>query len=330
MERSDISDRTILEDGRRVLAEESSALRELAERLDERFCAAARAIASCRGKVVTTAVGKSGFVARKLAGTLSSLGVPSVFVHPTEGVHGDLGIITSDDIIIGISHSGNTEELLSFLLAARLRLGAQLIAVVGRRGGSIDGLADIVIETGVTEEACLLGLAPTTSSTAALALGDALAVAVSRMRGVQPKDFAALHPAGELGRRLYTPVAAIMRTDFPKADAEQTLREVVPQITAGGLGLVIVQDRKNSRIGIITDGDVRRAVQKGSDWPERKAGEVMSSPPRSIGIEALSFDALTEMESRKITSLVVLDGHGTLCGVVHIHDILRYGLNIET
>ena len=180
----------------------------------------------------------------------------------------------------------------------------------------------------MVEEACALGLAPTTSSTAALALGDALAVAVSQLKGVQPKDFAALHPAGELGRRLYTPIAAIMRRDFPTVDAEQPLREVVSQMTAGGLGMVAVWDQKHGHFGIVTDGDVRRTVQHGNGWLDLKAGEVMSSPPKAIGIQALSMDALAKMESEKITSLVVLDDQGALCGIVHIHDILRHGLGL--
>jgi arabinose-5-phosphate isomerase len=323
-----MSDEAILQEGRRVIAAESAALQRTLQGLDARFCAAVKALAACKGKVVTAAVGKSGFIARKLASTLASLGIPAMFIHPIEGLHGDLGMLTTDDLIIGISHSGNTEELLSFLLAAKLRFQAQLIAIVGVRGGSMAGLADIVLETGVVEEACALGLAPTTSSTAALALGDALAVAVSRLKGVQPKDFAVLHPAGELGRRLYTPIAAIMRRNFPSVDVEQPLREVVPHMTSGGLGMVAVQDREKTRLGIITDGDVRRTVQRGNGWLDLKAGEVMSSPPKAIGIAALSMDALAKMEAEKITSLVVLDKQGTVCGIVHIHDILRHGLGL--
>jgi arabinose-5-phosphate isomerase len=321
-------DDAILEEGRRVIAAESAALQGTLRGLDARFCAAVRALAACKGKVVTTAVGKSGFIARKVASTLASLSMPAIFIHPVEGLHGDLGMLASDDIIIGISHSGNTEELLSFLLAAKLRFQTQLMAIVGVRGGSLDGLADIVLETGVVEEACALGLAPTTSSTAALALGDALAVAVSRLKGAQPKDFAVLHPAGQLGRRLYTPIAAIMRRHFPTVDAAQPLREVVLHMTSGGIGLVAVEDRQNARIGIITDGDVRRTVQRGNGWPDLKAGEVMSSPPKAIGIEALSMDALTKMETEKITSLLVVDNRGAVCGIVHIHDILRHGLGL--
>jgi arabinose-5-phosphate isomerase len=321
-------DDAILQEGRRVIAAETAALQGMLQGLDARFCAAVRALAACQGKVVTTAVGKSGFIARKLASTLASLSIPAIFIHPTEGLHGDLGMLATDDLIIGISQSGNTEELLAFLLAAKLRFQAQLIAIVGVRGGSLDGLADILLETRVVEEACALGLAPTTSSTAALALGDALAVAVSRLKGVQPKDFAVSHPAGELGRRLYTPIAAIMRRDFPTVDAEQPLREVVLHMTSGGIGLVTVEDRHKARIGIITDGDVRRTVQRGNGWLDLKAGEVMSSPPKAIGIEALSMDALTKMETEKITSLVVLDNQGGVCGIVHIHDIMRHGLGL--
>ncbi|MBI4396953.1 MAG: KpsF/GutQ family sugar-phosphate isomerase [Elusimicrobia bacterium] len=318
-----------LQEGRRVLEEEADALMVVRRTLDARFCRAVKAVAACRGKVVTTGVGKSGFIAQKLASTLASLGRSAFYVHPTEGVHGDLGMLQSGDLLIAISHSGNTSELMSFLLVAKKYHRVPIIAIVGGTGGGLGRLADLILTTGVEEEACVLGLAPTTSSTAALALGDALAVTVSRLMKLQAKDFAALHPAGSLGGRLYAPVAQLMRHEFPRARADQSLKEIAPLISAGGLGLIVVQDGKRSRFGIITDGDIRRAAQAGSARLEKKAGDVMSSPPKTIDVKSLGVDALMRMENSKITSLVVTDGHRRPVGVLHIHDILRYGLGLD-
>jgi arabinose-5-phosphate isomerase len=326
-----VSDGIILQEGRRVIAAESAALQDMLELLDKRFCDAVKVIGTCTGKVVATGVGKSGLIARKLASTFSSLGIPAFFVHPTEGVHGDLGTLMPDDLVLVISHSGNSDELIPFLQVAKRRLRVPIIAIVGTRGGSVDSLAGIVLETGVKEEACALKLAPTTSSTAALALCDALAVVASGLKGIQAKDFAALHPAGSLGKRLYTPVARLMHVNFPKVGPEQTLKEIMPRMSGGEggiLGLVVVEDKEHGRIGIITDGDIRRVAQANNGSLERKAGEAMSTPPRTIGVDALGVDALTKMEEERITSLVVVDTKDNLVGVVHIHDILRYGLGL--
>ncbi len=323
-----LSDQAVLEEGRRVLSMEARALEEMGARLNHDFCRAVRAVAACQGKVVLTGVGKSGFVARKIASTLSSLGRPSFFVHPTEGVHGDLGMLRSDDLLISVSQSGSTNELVSFLTVAKTRFNVPVIAIVGENGGNLERWADIVLATGAVEEACALGLAPTTSSTAALALGDALAVAVSRLMGLEAKDFAALHPAGALGHRLYAPVEKLMRREFPRVDAGRTLREISPLITQGGIGLAVVEDKETGRLGVVTDGDIRRAVQKGPAGLDQKARDVMSASPKSVGLKTLGMDALMEMERSRITSLVVLDEQGRLAGVLHIHDILRYGLDL--
>lgn len=325
-----ISDEAILQEGRRAIAAEAAALENMLERLDWRFCAAVRTIAGCKGKVVTTAIGKSGIIARKLASTLSSLGTPAFFVHPTEGLHGDLGVLTPDDIIIGISHSGNSDELASFLQVAKARLQSEIVALVGTRGGGIDTLATNVLETGVTEEACSLGLAPTTSSTAALALSDALAVAVSRFRGFQAREFAALHPAGALGKKLYTSVEKVMRTDFPMAAADQPLKQIVEQITLGRLGLIVIDDRARSQYGIITDGDIRRIVQVDDGKLDRIARDVMSTPPKTIAVGKLGMDALVEMERERVTSLIVMNEDQVPVGIVHLHDILRHGLGLSS
>jgi arabinose-5-phosphate isomerase len=249
---------------------------------------------------------------------MASLGISSIFMHPTEAVHGDMGTLTADDLILALSHSGNSEELLALLEPVTTWLKPKVIALVGRRGGALDRFSTLILETGVTTEACVLGLAPTTSSTAALALGDALAVCVSKIKGIQPQTFAKYHPSGSLGRRLYVRVKEIMHRDYVSVDAESLLDSVVYRITQGGLGVVLVEHGK----GVITDGDIRRAVQNHADWATRRAQAIMSSPPCCIHEEALAFDALALMESKKITALVVVDAEAYVVGIVHLHDIL--------
>ena len=322
-----MTDDLLLEEGRRVIAGEAAALLELRERLDHRFCDATRAIASCSGRVVATAVGKSGVVAKKIASTLSSLGCSAIFVHPIEGMHGDLGMVQPGDMVIAISHSGNSDELVAFVRAVRKRCNPLTVAIVSGSGGKIDELADIVLETGATQEACALGLAPTSSSTASMALGDALAVAASGMKGFQATDFAGLHPAGALGQKLQAPVELLMRTDFPRIASDRSVREAVQAINAGAMGLVIVEDARSGRIGIITDGDVRRAMDR-PGLGDSRAADLMSVPVRAVRAGMLSMDALVEMERERVTSLLVLDQADRPAGVVHIHDILRYGFNL--
>jgi arabinose-5-phosphate isomerase len=322
-----VTDEVLLQEGRRVIADEAAALLALRDGLDHRFCLAARAIAACSGRIVTTAVGKSGAVARKFASTLSSLGCSAMFIHPIEGMHGDLGMIQPGDVVIAISHSGSSDELVAFLAAAHRRCKPLTIAIVSRGGGKVDATAEIVLDTGVTDEACALGLAPTSSSTAALALGDALAVAASRVKGFQATDFAGLHPAGALGQKLQVPVEQLMRSDFPRIGGDRPMREAVQAMTAGAMGLVIVDDAPSRRVGIISDGDVRRAMSMpGLD--DRRASELMSVPVRSVPVGTLSMDALVEMERERVTALLVLDQADNPVGVVHIHDILRYGFNL--
>jgi arabinose-5-phosphate isomerase len=323
-----VNDQQILDEGRRVVGEEARALVELQGRLGAEFCAAVRAISECQGRIVATAVGKSGVIARKLASTFSSLGCPSIFVHPIEGIHGDLGMVRRGDVVIAISHSGNSQEVVSFLTAAKVHLAPVTIAIVGARGGALDRFASIVLETGVTVEACAIGLAPTTSSTASLALGDALAVAASRMKGFDASEFANLHPSGALGDRLRTPVAQLMRAEFPRVAPDTIVRDVVETITRGGIGLAIVEDPASGHLGIVTDGDIRRASSTGTDALDRRAADVMSAPPRSIAIDEFGMDALMEMERERVTALIVLDAAGRAAGVVHLHDILRYGLGL--
>lgn len=320
-EDSSFSVQAVLHEGQRVLRQEAQALEAMAIGLDENFCSAVELLAGCTGKIIVSGVGKSGFIARKIASTMSSLGTPALFLHPTEAVHGDMGALASTDLVLAVSHSGNSEELLAFLEPVGAGLGLKIIAIAGRRGGAIDNFATIVLETGVVEEACALGLAPTSSSTATLALGDALAVCASRIRGVGAHHFARWHPSGSLGRRLYVRVKDVMRQNYARVTAEAFLDVVIEKITQGGLGLVIVEQRTGGE-GIITDGDIRRAVQTHPDWATRRARDIMSSSPHQIQENALAFDALALMESKKITSLVVSDAEGRMAGVVHLHDIL--------
>jgi arabinose-5-phosphate isomerase len=242
-------------------------------------------------------------------------------------MHGDLGMVQPGDVIIAISQSGNSEELVAFVRAVRKRCHPLTVAIVAGAGGKIDALADIVLETGATQEACALGLAPTSSSTASLALGDALAVAASRVKGFQATDFAGLHPAGPLGQKLQAPVEELMRADFPRIGGDRSVGEAVQAMTAGAMGLVIVEDAAAGKIGIITDGDVRRAMSN-PGLSDRRAAELMSVPVRSIRVGTLSMEALVEMERERVTSLLVLDQSDHPVGVVHIHDILRYGFNL--
>ena len=311
----------ILNEGQRVLRQEAQALEAMATSLNENFCLAVELLADCRGKIIVSGVGKSGFIARKIASTMSSLGTPALFLHPTEAVHGDMGALALTDLVLAVSHSGNSEELLAFLEPVGAGLGLKVIAITGRRGGAIDNFATIVLETGVVEEACALGLAPTSSSTATLALGDALAVCASRVRGIGSHHFARWHPSGSLGRRLYVRVKDIMRLNYVKVNADAYLNMVVEKITQGGLGLVIVE-QGNEGEGIVTDGDIRRAVQTYPDWATKRARDIMSSSPYQIQESALAFDALALMESKKITSLVVANAEGRMSGVVHLHDLL--------
>jgi arabinose-5-phosphate isomerase len=232
-----------------------------------------------------------------------------------------MGVLAPGDLILALSHSGNSEELLAFLEPLGTWLGLNVIALVGRAGGAVDNFSTVILETGVADEACVLGLAPTTSSTATLALGDALAVCASKLKGIRPQDFARWHPSGSLGQRLYVRVKDLMHRHYASVEEETSLGVVVHQITQGGLGVVLV-DLGNAGRGVITDGDIRRAVQSHADWATKKAREIMSSPPCCIHEEALAFDALALMESKKITSLVVVDTEDRVTGIAHLHDIL--------
>ncbi len=313
-----------LELARRVLAIEADAVRALIARLDERFLAAVSLILACKGRVIVSGIGKSGHIARKIASTLSSTGTPAYFVHSAEASHGDLGMIQRDDVFIGISYSGESDELLQILPLVR-RQGAKLIAIAGNAQSSLAREADVFLDAGVAQEACPLNLAPTASTTAALALGDALALALLDARGFSANDFARSHPGGVLGRKLLTHVSDVMRSgpDVPKVSERATLKEALLEMSRGRLGMTAVLDASGRVRGIFTDGDLRRALARIADLAATRVAEVMTTGPRTIRPEALAAEAVQVMELHKIGQLLVVDALGELVGALNMHDLFR-------
>ncbi|WP_228875310.1 arabinose 5-phosphate isomerase KdsD [Paraburkholderia saeva] len=307
---------------RDVLDIEADAVRALRDQLDDGFVEAIDFILSCRGRVVVSGIGKSGHVARKMAATLASTGSPAFFVHPAEASHGDLGMVTADDVFIAMSNSGESEELVSILPLIK-RLGAKLIAITGKPASTLAKLADVHLNAGVSKEACPMNLAPTASTTAALALGDALAVAVLDARGFGADDFARSHPGGALGRRLLTYVRDVMRTDdeIPKVPASATLREALMQLTAKRMGMTAIVDSNNHVEGIFTDGDLRRVLERAGDFRELPIADVMTKGPRMIGPDQLAVEAVELMERHRINQMLVVDEKGTLIGALNMHDL---------
>ena len=313
-----------LELARRVLTIEADAVRALIGRLDERFLAAVTLILACKGRVIVSGIGKSGHIARKIASTLSSTGTPAYFVHPAEASHGDLGMIQRDDIFIGISYSGESDELLQIVPLVK-RQGAKLIVIAGSATSSLAREANVFLDAAVDQEACPLNLAPTASTTAALALGDALAVALLDARGFSADDFARSHPSGSLGRRLLTHVADVMRSgaDLPKVSDSATLKEAILEMSRGRIGMTAVLDGAGRVRGIVTDGDLRRGLERITDFAAARVADVMSPGPRTIRPEALAVEAVEIMESHKVNQLLVVDTRGDLVGALNIHDLLR-------
>ncbi len=313
-----------LELARKVLTIEADAVRALVARLDDRFLAAVSLILACRGRVIVSGIGKSGHVARKIASTMASTGTPAHFVHPAEASHGDLGMIQRDDVFVGISHSGESEELLRILPLVR-RQGAKLIAISGKPQSTLAREADVFLDAGVAQEACPLNLAPTASTTAALALGDALAVALLDARGFSADDFARSHPGGALGRRLLTHVADAMRAgaEVPRVRRDATLAEAIAEMTRGGIGMTAVVDELGRVCGVFTDGDLRRAHARTTDFSGAKVAAMMSTGPRTIRPEALAAEAVEVMERHKVNQLLVVDAKGELVGALNMHDLFR-------
>ncbi len=309
---------------RQVLRIEAQALLGLVDHLDGKFEQACRMILACKGRVVVTGIGKSGHVARKIAATLASTGTPSFFVHAAEGLHGDLGMVTEADVVLALSHSGSTEEVLSLVPPIK-REGALLIAMTGHPDSELARVADVHLYAGVEREACSLNLAPTASTTAALALGDALAVALLDARGFGEEDFARSHPGGALGRRLLTHVRDVMHqgADAPRLEPGQSLAEGILEISRKRLGMAAVVDARGLLIGLITDGDLRRLFERGVDPHRNLVGEVMSRTPTSIIDSALAVEAARLMESRAISKLPVVDAQGQYVGALQVNDLLR-------
>ena len=313
----------ILESARRTLRIESEAIAALAERLGPSFAEAVRLVLGARGRVIVTGVGKSGHIGRKIAATLASTGTPAYFVHAAEAAHGDLGMIAPDDVVIAISYSGASDEVLMILPAIK-RQGAALIALTGRPDSPLARQSDVHLDVSVREEACPHNIAPTASTTAALAMGDALAIALLQARGFGPEDFARSHPGGALGRRLLTHVADVMRPrpEVPTAPPNVPLTEALLTMSRGGMGMVAVVDADDRPLGIFTDGDLRRTIEQGADLRSETLAQRMNPSPKTISPEALAAEAARRMEDARISQMLVVED-GRLVGALHMHDLMR-------
>ena len=313
-----------LELGRQTLSIEAAAVAALEKGLDGNFSQAVELILNSHGRVIVSGMGKSGHVARKIAATMASTGTPAYFVHPAEASHGDLGMITHDDVLLALSNSGESEELLSILPSVK-RQGARLIAMTGAPASRLAREADIHLDASVDQEACPHNLAPTASTTAALALGDALAVALLDARGFGPEDFARSHPGGSLGRRLLTRVSDVMRAgnEVPSVSPSATIGEAIVAMSRGGLGLVAVLDPERRPCGIFTDGDLRRAFEKRLDLQHGEIASIMHPSPHGISPQRLAVEAVEMMERLRINALLVVDDDGALVGALNMHDLFK-------
>jgi len=320
-------DAPLLATARRTLESERAGIGALLGRLDARFAAACRALLACEGRVIVTGMGKSGHIAGKIAATLASTGTPSFFLHPAEAGHGDLGMITRPDVLLALSNSGETAEIL-LLLPHVKRLGVPLIVMTGRADSALAQGADIVLDVSVDQEACPHNLAPTTSTTAALAMGDALAVAVLEARGFSAEDFARRHPGGALGRRLLLHVADLMRTGaaLPRVGPDTRLAAGLVEMSAKGLGLTAVVDADDRVLGVFTDGDLRRALDRHLDVHDTTMRAAMTAAARTIGPQELAAAAARAMEDHRVTALLVVDAERRLIGALNVHDLMRAGV----
>ena len=321
------SSSTLIAAGRRALQTEIRGLEGLLTRIDDRFAEACTLCLSCRGRIVVTGMGKSGHIASKIAATLSSTGSPAFFLHPAEASHGDMGMITREDVLIALSNSGETPEVLT-LLPPLARLGIPLIAMTGQPQSSLARSAHVHLDVSVEAEACPLNLAPTASTTSALALGDALAVSLLEARGFTEEDFARSHPGGALGRRLLLKVSDVMRQGdaIPKVLADTPMTEGLLEMSRKGLGMTIITDSQGLALGVYTDGDLRRSFDRQLDWHRATMAEVMTHPCKSIGPHALAAEAVLLLESHRITALPVVDEKGVVVGALNIHDLMRSGV----
>ncbi len=309
---------------REVLAIEADAVRGVAERLDDQFVDAVQLLLACRGRVVVSGIGKSGHIARKIAATLASTGTPAFFVHPAEAVHGDLGMITAEDVFVALSYSGETDELLRIMPLVK-RMDTPLIAITGNSKSSLAALSDAHLDGWIAKEACPMNLAPTASTVAALALGDALACAVLDARGFGPEDFARSHPGGALGRRLLTYVRDIMRVGdaVPRVADTASVHDALFEITAKGLGMTAVTVADNKLVGVFTDGDLRRVLKTHPNLDSLPIKDVMTPSPRVIAPDHLATEAASQMEKFRVTQILVVEPAGTLVGALNLHDLFR-------
>ena len=317
----------LLELGRRTLGIEAEAVAVLARRLDQDFVRACRLLEGCRGRVVVTGMGKSGHIAGKIAATLASTGTPAFFLHPAEAGHGDVGMITREDHVLALSNSGETDEIL-VLVPILKRLGVPLIALTGNPASTLARAADVHIDVSVPEEACPLNLAPTASTTVALAMGDAIAVALLRLHGFTEEDFARSHPGGSLGRRLLLHVADVMHTgsEIPRVGPEGTISDGLLEMSRKGLGITGVVSAEERLLGVFTDGDLRRALDRRLDIHSTPMRAVMTANPRTIGARELAAEAVLLMERHRITALLVVDDEQRVVGALNVHDLLRAGV----
>lgn len=324
---SDRGDGDSLAEGRRVLKIEARAVQTLVDRLDAQFARAVDLLLRCKGKVVVSGMGKSGLVGQKIAATMASTGTPAFFLHPAEGIHGDLGMLGRTDVLIAISNSGETQEILQLLPYVE-RMGIPVVSMTGRMTSTLAKHSDVALDVSVSEEACPMGLAPTASTTAVLAMGDALAVVLLQKRGFKQEDFAQFHPGGTLGRRLLVRVRDLMHggAEMPVVSEAVPATAAILEITAKKLGMTTVTDANGRLVGIITDGDLRRFIQRGGDFARVTAGELASRNPKTIAPDDLAAKAVEQMERFSITTLVVAEGERRILGVIHLHDLLKNGI----
>jgi arabinose-5-phosphate isomerase len=318
----------VIKEAKQVFQLEGKSVAEIAKKIDQNFAEAIELLYNCRGRIIITGIGKSGLVGRKISSTFSSTGSPTIFLHPAEAQHGDLGIVTTDDVVIAISYSGNTEELLS-LLPYFKRFGIKIIAVTGNPQSSLAKNSDVYLDVGISREACPFGTIPTTSSTATLVMGDALAICLLKKRNLKKEDFALFHPGGTIGKTLLLRVKELMHTgdENPVVNENVSLKEAIYEMTSKGLGMTSVAGNRGKLVGIVTDGDLRRILEREGNVINLPVKKVMTRNPKTIAEDTLAAQALMIMEKYSITSLVAVDDKQRPYGVIHLHDILKAGIS---
>lgn len=328
MKKIDLTKEQIIENGKNVILNEVETLKNLINYIDDNFYNAIKLILESDGKVVLSGMGKSGLIARKISATMNSTGTNAIFLHPSDALHGDLGAVNKQDVIILISNSGNTEEVLN-LVPILKKMGNKIISIVGNIHSKLAEISDITLNLDIKEEACPYNLAPTSSTTATLALGDAIAIVLLQCKHFTPEDFAMYHPGGSLGKKLALYVSEIMKTgdNIPKVNKTCKIKDIIYEISSKRLGVTTVVDDNGKLLGVITDGDIRRAFEKYDSFDNITANDIMSRNPKTIKKDLLAHLALSQMEKYKITSLIVVDDENLPIGVVHMHDLIDLGLN---